>query len=118
MPLHGRRILRGMALGFSVGLFVLLLHGGGFLRSLEWKSWDWRLRTLSDPGRASQEIVILLVDQHSLDFFEQDGLPWPWPRQLYAAAVEFCRAGGARAIVFDVLFSESSFWGLEDPALV
>ncbi len=103
-----------MALGLGTGLFVLLLHGGGFLRGLEWKSWDWRLRTLSDPGRASPEIIILLVDQHSLDFFEQDGLPWPWPRQLYAAAVEFCRAGGARAIVFDVLFSESSFWGLED----
>jgi len=107
-------MLRFIVLGLAVGLALLILQGAGLFRSLEWKSWDWRLRALADPHSASQEIVILLVDQQSLDFYEQEGLGWPWPRQLYAAAVQFCQAGGARAIAFDVLFTESSVYGLED----
>jgi adenylate cyclase len=108
------KIIRGLALGLGFGLLVLILHGAGLFRTLEWKSWDWRLRVLSDRELASPEMVILLVDQQSLDFYEQDGLSWPWPRQLYAAAVQFCKTAGARAVVFDVLFSESSVYGVED----
>jgi adenylate cyclase len=105
---------RSIMLGLIVGLLVLVLHGAGVFQALEWKSWDWRLRSLADPQSASEQIIILLVDQHSLDFYEQEGLGWPWPRQLYAAAVQFCQTGGARALVFDVLFTESSVYGLED----
>jgi len=108
------KIIRGGILGLCVGLVILLLHVAGLFHSLEWKSWDWRLRRFSRPGRASTEIVIVLVDQQSLDFYEAEGLAWPWPRQLYAAAVHYFRSGGARAIVFDVLFSESSVYGMED----
>jgi adenylate cyclase len=106
--------VRTILLGLAVGMVMLVLHGAGLFRSLEWKSWDWRLRALADSGSAGEEIIILLVDQHSLDFYEQEGLGWPWPRQLYAAAVQFCQTGGARAVVFDVLFTESSVYGLED----
>ncbi len=109
-----QKIIRATVLGLVICILVLLLHEGGLFESLEWKSWDWRLRAFSDPYRASDQIVILLVDQQSLDFYEQDGLSWPWPRQLYAAAVQFCHEAGARAVVFDVLFTESSVYGLED----
>jgi len=109
-----QKTIRAIILGLSVGLAMLILHVTGILETIEWKSWDWRLRSLADPQSASDEIVILLVDQQSLDFYEQEGLGWPWPRQLYAAAVQFCRTGGARAVVFDVLFTESSVYGLED----
>jgi adenylate cyclase len=112
--LRTQKILRGVALGLGIGLAVLLLHEVELFNTMEWKSWDWRLRTFSDPGQASPEIVIVLVDQHSLDFYEQDGLSWPWPRQLYAAAVQFFHTAGSRAMVFDVLFSENSVYGLED----
>jgi len=109
-----QKTIRTIVLGLAIGLLILILHGAGLFRSLEWKSWDHRLRTLADSQSASDEIVILLVDQQSLDFYEQEGLGWPWPRQLYAAAVQFCQASGARAVVFDVLFTESSVYGLED----
>ncbi len=109
-----QKIIRATVLGLVIGILVLLLHEGGLFESLEWKSWDWRLRALSEGDRASEQIVILLVDQQSLDFYEQDGLSWPWPRQLYAAAVHFCQAAGARAVVFDVLFTENSVYGLQD----
>ncbi len=109
-----QKTIRAIILGLSVGLAMLILHVSGILQTLEWKSWDWRLRSLAEPQSASDEIVILLVDQQSLNFYEQEGLGWPWPRQLYAAAARLCQTGGARALVFDILFTESSVYGLED----
>ncbi|MBI2362420.1 MAG: CHASE2 domain-containing protein, partial [Elusimicrobia bacterium] len=36
---------------------------------------------------------------------------WPWPRSLYAAILDYCRAGGAKAVVFDILLSSPSPYG-------
>jgi adenylate cyclase len=110
-----KRFGRGLLVGLGAFAFALLVHGLQVARPLEWKSWDARLRLLARPERAGQDIVILLIDQSSLDFYEkQQGLPWPWPRQLYSAVIDYLKAGGARAVFFDLIFSESSSWGVED----
>ncbi len=41
-------------------------------------------------------------------------LPWPWPREVYGPIIDFCRRGGARAVAFDVLFSEPSVHQVHD----
>ncbi|MBM3285041.1 MAG: adenylate/guanylate cyclase domain-containing protein, partial [Candidatus Aminicenantes bacterium] len=59
--------------------------------------------------------VLLLIDQYSLDVYEKEqGLSWPWPRQLYSAVLDYLRTGGARVIFFDLVFSETSRSGVED----
>ncbi|MCJ7611868.1 MAG: adenylate/guanylate cyclase domain-containing protein, partial [Candidatus Aminicenantes bacterium] len=83
---------------------------------LEWKSWDARLRLGADPARAGRDIVILYIDQYSLDVFEKQGVSWPWPRQMYSAVVKYLAAGQARAVFFDMIFSEPSVYGVEDDA--
>jgi adenylate cyclase len=73
------------------------------------------MRLFADPERASRDIAILLIDQYSLDVYEkQQGLSWPWPRQIYSAVTDYLRTGGARAVFFDLVFSESSRAGVED----
>lgn len=107
----GRGVLVGLA-AFGLGLLAFFFQ---VARPLEWKSWDLRLRLFSDRDRASRDIVLFLIDQHSLDFFEeQQGLAWPWPRQLYSAVIDYLRTGGAKSIFFDLIFSESSRSGTED----
>ncbi len=109
------RIGRGLVLGFTAFAIAMAALSLRVAEPLEWKSWDLRLRLLADPSRASSDIVIVLIDQYSLDVYEkQQGLPWPWPRQLYSAVVDFLRTGGAKAVFFDLVFSESSRWGVED----
>ncbi len=94
---------------------ALLLYGLKITRPLEWKSWDLRLRLFSDASKASGNIVIFLIDQYSLDIYEkQQGLSWPWPRQVYSAVVDYLRQGGAKVIFFDLTFSEASRSGVED----
>ena len=110
-----KRLGRGLLVGLSAFGLALIVSALKVDRPLEWKSWDARLRLLARPERAGQDIVIFLIDQPSLDFYEkQQGLPWPWPRQLYSAVIEYLRTGGARAVFFDLIFSESSRSGVED----
>ncbi len=100
-----------------LGAFCLLARRSELVRSVELKTYDWRFRRFSDPREAGKDIVLLLLDQQSLDQFEKDDVYWPWPRSMYNAVLEFCKAGGARAVVFDALFTSRSPYGAsEDPA--
>jgi adenylate cyclase len=107
--------IRGLAVGAAVFLFILVLFQLNAFRALEWKTWDLRLQQLSDPSEASDDIVILLIDQESLDVYQQEqGLSWPWPRQMYSAIVRYCLRAGVKAILIDLVFSEGSVYGVED----
>ncbi|MGB8992813.1 MAG: adenylate/guanylate cyclase domain-containing protein [Desulfobaccales bacterium] len=63
---------------------------------------------------ASPDVVVVTVDQPDLDFFKNQGITWPWPRQLYAPLIDYCRRAGAQAVIFDILFTEASSYGPED----
>jgi len=62
--------------------------------------WRWRLPK-PDP-----EIVILDIDERSLAAMAPEFGRWPWPRDVLAAVVSDLERQGARALVFDVLFSD------------
>ncbi|MBD3415080.1 MAG: CHASE2 domain-containing protein, partial [Candidatus Aminicenantes bacterium] len=106
------RFFRGVLIGFLSFLFVLLLHEFQVFRPLERKSWDLRFRLFSSPPKADERIAVFLIDQYSLDVYEkQQGLSWPWPREIYSYLVDYLCHGKARAICFDLVFSESSIYG-------
>lgn len=107
--------IRGCLLGLAVFGLTLGIWQTGVFEILEWKSWDVRMRMLSDPADADKDIILILIDQSSLDLYSQEqGISWPWPRQMYIPIITFCRDGGARAVFFDLIFSEDSVWGVED----
>src|SRR5579863_8750852 len=87
-----------------------------FMKGLEYKTLDWRFRHFSDASRRDPRIVFAFLDQQSLDQFERDSLTWPWPRSIYNAVLKFCKRGGARLVVFDVLFTGPSSYGPADDA--
>ncbi len=109
------RWIRGLFIGGAVFVLTLILYLAHLFDVWEWKTWDLRLRLFSDPSRASNDIVIFLVDQDSLDVYEeQQGLSWPWPREMYSYIIDYCRKGEAKAVFIDLIFSESSVYGVED----
>jgi adenylate cyclase len=116
MSESSRRSLRNALLGVLIGLVAaaaaLALAIPGLLDGLEGRTWDWRVRLLARPGAATDQIVLILLDQKSLDWgAEENALSWPWPRETYALVADFCRRAGARALAFDVLFTEASAYG-------
>ncbi|MDH4198357.1 MAG: CHASE2 domain-containing protein, partial [Candidatus Aminicenantes bacterium] len=112
-----KKVGRGTLVGLAAAVLVLALRAVGLFTPLEWKSWDARLRLLARPADASRDIVLVFIDQASLDFYEKEqGVSWPWPRQLYSAIADFLRTGGAKAVFFDLILSETSSYGVEDDA--
>jgi adenylate cyclase len=112
--------LKGMlasgALLAAVGALVLLARPSEVARSIELKTLDWRFRHLSRPETHDPRIVLVTIDQPSLDRFEKDGVYWPWPRSLYGAILSFLKRGGARTAVFDQIFSSPSPYGAAEDA--
>ena len=108
------RLIRGLVVGLIAFAVALAVSRTRLLQPLEWKSWDARLRLLARPERADRDIVLFLIDQYSLDFYEEQNVSWPWPRQMYSALVRYLKAGRARAVFFDLILSEPSAYGDED----
>jgi len=108
---------RGLVVGAAAGLLALALGRAGLFGRLELKSWDARMGLFSDPAKRSSEIVLVLVDQYSLDLYAgAPGLTWPWPREIYGYLVRYLGSGGAKAVFFDLALTEASRSGPEDDA--
>jgi adenylate cyclase len=105
----GRKLIYSLAIGVGATLLALLLLILGVLDPIEYGTWSWRVRTLSARSASSERVKLILLDQASLDWgAKENGLPWPWPREVYGPILDFCKRGGAKAIAFDVLYTESS----------
>ncbi len=103
---HVRRSVLGLAVGAAVGLVLMALHGTYPMQSLELRTLDWRFRTLHDRTRADTSIVIVDVDELSLDLLRRSVGRFPWPRDVWAMVVRYLAAGGARVIAFDFGFPD------------
>ena len=113
------KLFRGLIVAAIIFALTFILYVAHIFDVWEWKTWDLRLRLFSDSTKASDNIVLFLVDQDSLDVYEEhQGISWPWPRQMYSYIVEYCFAAGAKAVLFDFIFSESSSWGVEDDQIL
>jgi adenylate cyclase len=113
----GPKLQQGLAVGLVAAVITIALWAVGWLNIWEAKTWDWRSRLLAGPGAATDDIRLILLDQNSLDWaYRENGITWPWPRELYSAIVSYCRRSGAKAVAFDVLFTEPSKYGVTDDA--
>lgn len=94
---------------------VLVLEGLLLFQRPENMWYDSRMvRTASSHG-PSDEIAVVLLDQDSLDWAQQElGWSWPWPRSAYGDIVSYFNLGGAASLAFDVLFTEPSVYGPQD----
>ena len=107
-----KRRVRNVVLLASVSFVIsLALFLFDVLATYENRSFDIFSRHLN-PERASDRIVIIEIDQQSIDALSAESINWPWPRQVYAPIIEF--ASLADAFLVDILFTEPSSYGQED----
>jgi len=115
MTKHGGKCLRGVTIGLIAGTVALLAGWLGWLESWEAPTWTWRARFFSQRESLAPNIKLILLDQDSLDWGQREsGWGWPWPREVYGAISAFCARGGAKALAFDLLFTEPSTYGVAD----
>lgn len=110
-----RKPVEGFLIGAAAAAVALLIWGTGVLERWEHVTWAWRVELFAKPGRFTDKVKLILLDQASLDWGSRtNDLSWPWPREVYAPILEYCRRHGARAVVFDVLCTEPSVYGVSD----
>ena len=110
-----RQLLQGLTIGLVATAVAGLLGWSGLLTPFERTTWSWRAAYFAAGPQADTPIVLIGLDQQSLDWGSQENdLSWPWPREAYNLVLDFCRRTGTRAVTFDVLFSEPSLYGVED----
>ena len=110
-----RKAIQGLLVGSLAAVLALALWLPGWLEVFEARTWDLRARLFAKPGPATSQVVTILLDQKSLEWGKKEnGLSWPWPREVYTAITDFCARAGAKALVLDVFYTEPSVYGVSD----
>ena len=104
-----------IALISSVSLLLAALTLTPLFATFELKAYDL-LSRICNQEQGHPDIVIVQVDQSSLDSLAAEGVTWPWPRQVYAPLFE--RLAQADAVFVDINFSEPSSYGNEDDLIL
>ena len=112
-----RKKLPVLAVGMGTGILFVVLMLTGVLDPVEWRIDDALTRGSAGLSPPSDEVAVILLDQKSLDWAEEySNAKWPWPREFYGVLTDFVASGGARALGFDVIFSEASAYNYgEEP---
>ncbi|HCC34294.1 MAG TPA: adenylate/guanylate cyclase domain-containing protein [Ruminococcaceae bacterium] len=103
--------IAALIIGALVFAVITLLHLCGAFHFLEYKSYDLRVRFFAESTRPANDIIVILVNQDSIDWAQRErGWGWPWPRQAYAEILDYMNLGGANSVAIDILFTESSIY--------
>lgn len=99
------------AVSLSLGRLVPALVLGGCVLLLWWDPTPLKVvrntafdayQQMAPRMQQANAVQVVDIDDESLRLWGQ----WPWPRTRLAVLVDTLQAAGARAIVFDILFSE------------
>ncbi len=109
-------LVRGILACLVSALVLAALSGIRFLAPLDDSIYDTLLHTRAggtEAGAASG-IVLITVDEESMAVLNRR---WPWPRSIYAQALDRLFAAGVRAVGIDLLFLEASEDSADDESL-
>lgn len=115
LPASGKKILEGALVAVAATVLASALWATGGLDRWELRTWDWRVSRMARPAPSTDQVRLVLLDQQSLDWGQKEnGLSWPWPREVYGAVIGYLQRAGAKSIAFDVLYTEPSAYGVAD----
>ncbi len=86
----------------------MFLDPGSHLSNFENKTMDSRHRFYARHSAYTKDILILDISEESVKRLEPVYGRWPWPRSVHGEVVEYLKTDGAKAIGFDIIFSERS----------
>ena len=99
--IFGFLIIATCAIGLVAAIVIFNLAS-----ELEYRTWDQRLKLVASRQQHDRKIVIVSIDQRSLNLQSENGNLWPWSRDMYEPVVRYMQDVGARGLAFDVLFTE------------
>ena len=107
-----------VSIAISMGLLAAGICALPLVKSIEGKLYDIRIRLAAKTQPAHDDIVVVAIDDESLDRMEPFVGSWPWPRWVHTLVLDYCSE--ASVIAMDILLSERQWQYREtgDPYLV
>lgn len=100
------KIVISLLISILVFGITISLYSQGQFKKPEFFAYDIQSRLLRSEKVLDSKIKVILVDEASLTAMSDMVGRWPWPRAIWADLLDFLSMGGARAVLFDVLFLE------------
>ncbi len=94
-------------------LVVLDATSFHLVAGMQHRTFDIMMKNRIIYPRADPDIVIIDIDEGSLEAMAGDYGRWPWPRQIFAEFVENLEEQQPKAIIFDILFSDPDVYNQE-----
>jgi adenylate cyclase len=88
-------------------LMAVALWLGGSLERVDNALGDEMLRWHAQSRTPPADIVLVAIDQHSLEDLNELAGPWPWPRSVHGELLDGLARWRPKAVAFDVLFNEA-----------
>jgi adenylate cyclase len=108
-----------IALAAAFSLVLLADYGAGEVTAtVDQKAGDLLLVLNADRRTASDRVVIVDIDQRSLELMNEMAGSWPWPRSVHGELIEHIERQRPKAIGFDVLFNEPDVYRPEHDAIL
>ena len=96
---------------FIVFAFLILKNANlnTFIDSVENRTFDLRQSIMINEGakKASDDIVIVAIDDATYEYILDTYGEWPLPRDIYAIVINYLEKQSPRAIAFDLMFVKS-----------
>lgn len=107
-----------LAAGFVVILIIASLSLTNQFRRFDLNAWDLCTRITCKWHKPDPRILMVGVNQESMDYFSSHGILWPWPRDFWAHLIYLAERDGAAGVMFDVLFDDPGINRLNSDARV
>lgn len=92
--------------------------GPGWLTELDRLGDDALIRLHAQSRSAPDDIVMIDIDQHSLEQMQATAGSWPWPRSVHAELIDGLARQQPAAIALDILFNERDSFRADSDALL
>jgi len=92
-----------------LSLFMILLHKFSLFSPIENNSLDFRFKHFTIEERADSNIVLVAIDDQSLEFANKNRTFWPWPREFYAFVTDYLTECGVKQVIYDIQFNEPDY---------
>ncbi len=102
------RLLRFTLISLGAIAVAAFLRGSEKIERIELNLMDTAQRLAPLTVREENRVVVVAVDDLSLDADSYALGKWPWPRDIYAPVLEYLAYADARMVGFDIYFPLSS----------
>lgn len=79
--------------------------------------YDLMMKKLAAKNQSISEVATVAITSEDLTYYRHNSrMGWPWRRALYNHIIGYCKKGDAKALMFDLLFTDDSAEAGDDSA--